>query len=412
MGKTLSSYFEGWDTKDIAQLYVHSEVPTSDACHNYYRITDKEMIKSIFTRKTGTIFTEEHIQRDRKEARTDTGTTAKLYQRARKRTPFTYFCRNLWWKMGKWNTKKLNDWVDDFDPDVIFLAWSDYHFIYDITLKIAKRKNIPLVISCMDDHYFYNRNEKKLGGKIEHKRFRKWVDKAMEYASCIYPICEKMGKDYSKHFNKPYHTLCTPSTISEPLSYEKTNAISYIGNLGLKRKDQLIDLGRALKALECDGKPEYIDVYSAESRPEILADLTEENGIKFHGKIGADEVLRVMGSSLAVIHTESFDKRTRRMVAYSVSTKIADSLASGTPILAYGPKEIASIEYLIENDAAFCITDKKDLETGLKELIENESKRKQIVANALVLAKKNHDSETNCQMIKNTLSNYTSNLAK
>ena len=171
-------------------------------------------------------------------------------------------------------------------------------------------------------------------------------------------------------------------------------------------------MGRALKALDCAGKPEYIDVYSAESRPEILADLTEENGIKFHGKIGADEVLRVMGSSLAVIHTESFDEGTRKSVAYSVSTKIADSLASGTPILAYGPKEIASIEYLNENDAAFCITDKKDLEAGLKELIENENKRKQIVANALALAKKNHDSKTNCQMIKNTLANYTSNLAK
>lgn len=412
MGKTLSSYFRGWNTKDIAQLYVHSEVPTSDACHNYYRITDKEMIKSIFTRKTGTIFTEEHIQRDRNEARTDTGTTAKLYQRARKRTPFTYFCRNLWWKMGKWKTKKLLNWVDEFNPDVIFLASGDYYFIYDIAYELAKYKEIPLVVSCMDDYYLFNKNEKKLGGRAEHKRFMKHVKRTMDYASCIYPICEKMGKDYGALFKKPYHTLCTPSTISEPLVYEKANAISYIGNLGYKRNEQLIDMGRALKALECDGKPEYIDVYSAESRPEILADLTEENGIKFHGKIGADEVLRVMGSSLAVIHTESFDEGTRKSVAYSVSTKIADSLASGTPILAYGPKEIASIEYLNENDAAFCITDEKDLEAGLKELIENESKRKKIVANALALAKKNHDSKTNCQMIKNTLSNYTSNLAK
>jgi hypothetical protein len=61
MGKTLSSYFDGWDVNEIAQLYVHSEVPTSDACHNYYRITDKEMIKSVFTRKSGTAFTERDI---------------------------------------------------------------------------------------------------------------------------------------------------------------------------------------------------------------------------------------------------------------------------------------------------------------------------------------------------------------
>ena len=56
MGKTLSSYFETWDQNDLAQLYVHSEIPTSNICKNYYRITDKEMIKSIFSRKSDLFF--------------------------------------------------------------------------------------------------------------------------------------------------------------------------------------------------------------------------------------------------------------------------------------------------------------------------------------------------------------------
>ena len=52
MGKTLSSYFNAIDSEDLAQFYIHSEVPTSDICKNYYRVTDKEAIKSIFTRKS------------------------------------------------------------------------------------------------------------------------------------------------------------------------------------------------------------------------------------------------------------------------------------------------------------------------------------------------------------------------
>ena len=173
--------------------------------------------------------------------------------------------------------------------------------------------------------------------------------------------------------------------------------------MGYKRDEQIIAIGRALKALSVEGKPDFIDVYSAENRPEILANLTPENGIRFHGSIPAHKVLEVMGKSLAVIHTESFDEITRRSVAYSVSTKIADSLASGTCIFAYGPAEIASIEYLIENNAAFCATDENSLSDVLRELITNAQKREEIIQNARVLAKNNHDSVKNCGMVQETL---------
>jgi len=403
MGKTLMAYFKGWDPDDIAQLYVHSEIPTDGICKNYYRMTDKEIIKSVFTRKSGTVFREQDIKKDEINSRTDTGATAQLYQKARSRTPFIYFARNLWWTCGAWKTKKLLNWVNEFSPDVIFLASGDYSFIYKIALKLAKYKNIPLAVSCMDDYYFNNLNEHKFGGKLVHKAYMKQVRKTMEYSSCLFPICEKMSRDYGKLFGKPSYTLGTPSSIADKLSYEKTNAISYMGNLGFKRHLQLVSIGKALKNVNCEGKPQYIDVYSAESRPEILSELTEENGIKFHGSVSSEKVLEIMGQSLAVIHTESFDPETRKSVAYSVSTKIADSLASGTPIFAYGPAEVASIEYLRENDAAYCISEPSALEKGLTELIENTERREEILANARALAIKNHSSDKNCKMIREVL---------
>ncbi len=403
MGKTLMSYFKYMDNVDIAQFYIHSEVPTDGICKNYYRVTDKEIIKSIVTRRSGNVFTECDIRSDLSESRTDTGNTAKLYQHARKRTPLIYLARNLWWNLGRWKTQRLLSWVDEFNPDVVFFASGDYAFMYKIALGISKYKQIPLVVSCMDDYYFFNKNEGRLGGKLVHKLFMKQAKKVMRCASCIFAICEKMSKDYGKYFSRPCYTLCTPSTISAPLELDKTNSISYIGNFGYKRNSQIVALGKALKSLDIEGKPEFIDVYSAENRPEILADLTEENGINFHGSISAEKVLEVMGKSLAVIHTESFDDITRKAVAYSVSTKIADSLASGTPIFAYGPSEIASIEYLSENNAAFRVHSEEELSDALRELITNSAKRNEIAANALALAKKNHDPQNNCSMVREIL---------
>lgn len=408
MGKTLSSYFANVECENLAQFYVHSEIPTHDICKNYYRVTDKEVIKSIFTRKCGTVFGEENLKLDSSSTRTDTGLTAQIYQKARQRKPYMYFLRNLWWGMGKWKTPRLSSWLDAFNPDIVFFASGDYAFTYKIALEIAKTRKIPLVISCMDDYYFNHQNEGKFAGKFVHDMFMHQVKKTMAYASCIYTICEKMAKDYSEYFSTPCHVLHTPSSISKPLAAPKNNAISYIGNLGYNRNIQLAYIGKALKALDIPGKPEYIDVYSPESRPEILSVFTEENGIKFHGGISYDKVLEVIASSLAVIHTESFESKYRKTVAYSVSTKIADSLASGTCILAYGPPEVASIEYLENNDAAFCATD-ENLFSVLRELVTNKDERSKKIANALNLANRNHTSQKNCDMLENTMKEVLQN---
>ena len=145
MGKTLLSYFEKWGTENVAQFYIHSEVPTDDTCCvNYYRVTDKEMVKSIFTRRSGSRFEKSDIQTDRVSSRTDEGLSAAIYQKARKRTPFIYFARNLIWRFGRWNTKKLRKWIDEFNPDAVFFASGDYAFMYVVARKIAKMKNIPL----------------------------------------------------------------------------------------------------------------------------------------------------------------------------------------------------------------------------------------------------------------------------
>ena len=388
MGKTLSTYFSTFSPDELAQFYIHSQVPTSEICHNYYRITDKEALLSVLGRKCGAQYKAENIELGRVDARTDRGMTASLYQKARKRTPLIYLARNLWWRLAQWNTPAFRHWIDDFNPDCVFFASGDYAFMYDIARSIASYRKIPLYVSCMDDYYTYNKNSGSLLGRLQHRLFMKSVRKTMDYASTIFCICEKMSEDYATLFQKRCVTVHTPCSISHPLELQKKAKISYLGNLGLQRDKSLIAIGQALKSLGL--QPDCIDVYSTESRREILDAFSEENGIRFHGAVSAAEVLEIMGQSLAIIHTESFDETIRQSVRYSVSTKIADSLASGTCIFAYGPEEIASISYLNEAGAAVCCTKPEELENQLKQLIQNDMLRAQTVKNALRLAQVNH----------------------
>ena len=409
MGKTVSAYFDGWNVDDIAQIYVHSGVPTDKICDNYYRITDKEAIKSIVTRRCGTVYKDIFKNGALAEEKPNSQITDSLYQKARARTPLIYLSRNLWWGLSAWKSKKLLNWVDEFSPDAVFFASGDYAFTYKIALDIAKYKKIPLVVSCMDDYYFHNKNEGRFLGKAVYKSYMKQVRKTMEYASCLFTICDKMTVEYTKLFGKPCYTLHTPTAIEEPMMGECQKAISYVGNLGYKRHEQLIALGRAIKNVDSKDNPKFIDVYSKEIREWVLKDLNEENGIRFHGGISADQVLEVMKNSLALIHTESFDESTRKSVAYSVSTKIADSLASGVCILAYGPSEVASIEYLRENIAAYCIDENDNLESALVKFFENTALRDEITKNAIELSKKNHSPSKNCKLIADVLGSVCKN---
>lgn len=163
----------------------------------------------------------------------------------------------------------------------------------------------------------------------------------------------------------------------------KTDLIIYAGNLGHGRAEQLISLGRALKKIGFPGL-DHINVYSGEIRTEITGRLTDENGINFCGRVTAEKVQELMLSSKYVVHTESFDETLKKRVKYSLSTKIADCLASGACIIAFGPKEVASISYLEKDKAACVISDEASLENKLHYLFTSDEEK-----NGYVLLLKN-----------------------
>lgn len=405
MGKTLLSYFQKFSCEEIAQFYIHCEEPMDDTlCHNYYRFTDTDAVRSIFSlRSYGRIFGKQDIHTDRITARTDSGWVSSLYQYGERRTAIVYALRELLWKCSRWNTKQLRKWVEDFGPDVVFFASGDYGFTYDIARTIAEYGKKPLVVCCVDDFYLYNRNRDSLLGRVVHSLFLKTVHKTMARAGAIFTICESLQKVYEKLFQKECYVLHTSAPERDSPGNAPGSGIAYLGNLELQRDRQLVDIGRTLQTMNVPGIPKFLDVYSCERAPEILKTLTPENGIRFHGGVSAQKVLKVMQASLAVIHTESFAPRIREIVRYSVSTKIAESLMNGPCLIAYGPEGIASMDYLKENGAAYTITEPEALEQGLKEILTDARLREEIVARARKLARANHSAQAGPAQLRRRL---------
>ena len=154
MGKTLLGYLADFSPQEVAQFYIHSEVPTDNSvCIDYYRFTDVDAVKSVFSRHEGTRFNAENIELKSSTTRRDVGTLGEIYQFGRKRSGNIYLMRNLLWKLAHWKTQDLKNWLREVAPDVILFASGDYAFMYDIAYWMANFLHVPLVVSCMDDYY-------------------------------------------------------------------------------------------------------------------------------------------------------------------------------------------------------------------------------------------------------------------
>lgn len=400
MGKTMADMLSCVAPDHLAQIYFHSEVPTVSCCRRYFRITDRDILKSLVRRKpVFRVFGETDIRHDRKTSRTDTGLTARIYQFARRRTPLIYGMRNLIWSLGVWDSEALDGWIREFQPDVIFFASGDYSFAYKIVCRLAQRYELPVVMWCCDDYYLGKKKTRSPLYHYVHADRVKWAKKTGSLCSHIITICDKMKRDYPALFDAPIDVIrISAEENPDRLPAEQRQGIVYAGNLGVNRIVPLLELGRALKA---SGRPGYdrIDVYSGERDPKKLEQLTEKNGIRFHGAVPSEQIPKILGSTKFLLHLEASDERSVLRTRYSLSTKIGESLQSGACILAHGPEDLSSMEYLAENQAAVFVRQPEDAAGIVEKLLSEQILYDSCVENAVLLARKAHNKQKNDELM-------------
>lgn len=401
LGITLANTFGAFGPEQVAQLYVRSEIPCrKDICGRYYRITDKEAMAGVFTRRVaGTEYEPaQHLLTEGEPTAAKEDAVERI--RMLRRKPLMDMGRDLYWALSPWMGDKLKAWLKRADPDVVFYAAGDYAFSFAMAWRIAKMLDKPLVIAFYDDYFEYIKYGDTLPGRLRHAYYMRIVNRTVRDAAQIVAICDRMAEDYSRRFQKKCTVLYTPVEQGNVLPEESGKNVVYFGTLGLGRDDQLVSIGRAVAATATQTGIDHIDVYTNERKQEALEKMTWENGIVLHPAVAREEVKRLLCHSMVVIHTESFDPDIRKRVRYSISTKIPEALAYGPCLLAYGPAEAASISYLEQNRAAWVITRQEELQRGILELLTNPNMRQHTVCRARQLARENHNAAINTERLK------------
>lgn len=370
-GNTYSSIFGKLDNVEIAHVYLMSGKPDYEpVVKKYYSISENAVISSFIKRdKKHAIGKEVYI--DNQEVSDKSQSTRKeraWYEKVlslgkRKHWRWMFWLRELAWKYGNINYEGLIDFVHDFKPDLFFLPYSQIFYTNRLALYIKAKTDIPMVMEMAMDHYSLKRVSYSPLFWIDRFAKRRMIRKLAGQSEKMYVISKKLKDELENSLGIPCRVLYkTPDTDRAAAPYKgagKDVKFLFTGNIYSNRWKSLAMLAEVLKKKEF-GK---LDIYTATPiTSAIKKSLDIEGCSELHPPVSQEEVIRLQNEADVLVHVEAFDKYNKSLVRCAISTKIMDYLSVGRCILAIGPADISSIEYLSDNNVALIADSEKELE--------------------------------------------------
>ena len=396
MGKTFLSLFNCFQKEELCQLYIYPSIPDVEKCESYYRISDREALKSCFgKRKIGRVIATEEILTAKRRL-FENERDEMFYRNPKNQKAFRSLLRDDIWKYSHWYNKNLGGWIEKEQPTCIFVAPGTGKFLYNIAIKLSKKYNLPIVSYICDDYYFVKPKRGFLE-KIFSKRLKLKIEELFSRTEYIVAISKEISAAYAEKFHLPSITIMTGSNYpirQNIVQSESIASLTYMGNIRCNRFHSLAEIGAMLDEINAELSTDYtLRIYTAEKNEEILKCLEKYSSVKLNEFVAGEEFDEIFHSANMLLHVEAFDEESIDRVKYSVSTKIADSLGSGICLFAYGPACVSSMKHLIENDCAICAVSKDELKEKLLLAFRNRELREEKARNALITAQKYHNQD-------------------
>ena len=385
-GRTLKNLFAKAESDKLAQFFVYGD-PDFSICQRYYQVSDRNALGSLNPLKAygGPV---EPVKSPSPESG-QTGTEVTAYTGLTGKTPAKMLMRELVWLLGHWKNRRFWKWIEEFRPEMLCLFLANNTFLIRLAVRISRKYRIPLVVYStegycfMDYNYFTNRPSAAY--KLYYAWLRASYRKAVPYVAEGFFNCTLLRDRYEEEFGYPCSCIMNGSEIDFInrcfLEEDKVPVISYLGNLGLGRHKALMEIAQALQQID---KRLQLDIYGAAPNDTVKEELENCAGARFQGFVSYEEVIRIIHESSLLVHAEWNEEKTNRDLKYAFSTKIGDSICSGTPFLIYADKGLAETVFLKENDCAFVVEKKDMLKSVLQQALTDEKERRRITENAKI----------------------------
>lgn len=391
-GITFTNLFRGWPVSSLATITDDIVPTTTDVCNRFYFLTsDERRYRGPFCAivKRPTAAAQENHHSEEKKGSNLLHKTAKA------------FLGDAGIPDQGIITKGLRAWIKEFKPDVIYTILGSLGYI-DLVKKISEEFSLPIVIHLMDEGVTDPKWKGLFGTFIRYaysKEFRSLLRKTANRIA----ICPAMAEAYSKRYKTTFESIQNTIDVSRWSSIAKkdtstsgTIKIIYSGAIfSFAQSDSLYDSLKAIEELKQEGIPISTDIYTPLRFFKDYQPLREAfPETRFHEVIGDDEMFfKSLAHADILLLPSNFSKEARHFLKYSMPTKVPPYLTSGTPILVYGPEDIAQVQYAQKDSWGYIVTKQgtAHVKHGLQTLINDAQLRSRLSNQAKRIAEANHD---------------------
>lgn len=401
-GNTYSALFEGLQDVEIGHLYFANGKPDTKMVSRFFRIREKDVLKRLL----GTSRCCGEAVEPREEGPQELGTIRKFGKKYR--LTIFFAMRDMLFSTGAWKSKELKAFLDDFSPDVIFAPLYDNVYMHKIERYVAAYTQAPFFSFVSDDIYSLKQFRFSPIYWLYRLSNRRHIKKTVAMDRCLFVISEAQKREYEKAFHVPCKILTKSADFSvEPEwkeSYGSPLQLVFTGNIGTNRWKSLALIANTLKRINANGVKMQLRIYTATpltGKMQKALNVPETSFLM--GEVAASRIPQIYKEADMLVHVEALDLKSKLAVRLSFSTKLVDYFKAARPILAVGPRGVASMAHLIDNACAVTAENAEMLYEKLVAVLDNPNQLTQLAKKAYVCGRKHHNQADMKAMLYKTL---------
>lgn len=372
-----SNWFEGMDA-EFANIYASPETPLNKCCNTYFQITDRMMLKSITKGvKAGKALPKRRYDREQIDDVAE-AEPKRLYKFLKSISgPFLRLVREELWLLGRYDIEKMQQFIDDFRPDVIFSERMASCKILRLESIVSEMTDAPMVAFTGDDEYSLKQLSFSPFFWINRFMVRRRLRKNAGKYKIYYTLSEEQKEYYERILQSKCKLLYKCGQFTGPYQEHIVGdpiRMIYAGKFYCNRWKMLAQIVDVLREINQDETKIILEIYTKDMPTRKQSMLLNDGKNSFiRGAVTQDELSKKYHQSDIAVHVESLDIKNRLATRFSFSTKIIDCIFSGCAVLAYCWEKHSGLTYLQSRDAAICISRHDQLRKALLDLCEDKS---------------------------------------
>jgi hypothetical protein len=369
----LTNWFEGFPA-EFAHIYLSSGVPDNKCCSKYYQITDYMMLRSIFTQnKAGRSFEYNKDGKHKEDSFPEQENKAFYSYMKLIATETIRLFRDWIWLSGQYNIDNIDQFISEFNPDIIFTLRFASRKILRLERMISEFTDCPMIAFTGDDEYTLQQLRFSPVFWLRRIWLRQDLRRTIPLYSKYYMLSETQANLYRQKFHIATDVLMKCGDFEEAFIRKEIHSpirLVYAGKLYCNRWKTLVQIKKALEQINKTEIRMVLQIYTKDRITKRRRRLLSDNRSSFLiMPVDSEKLKKIYKEADIALHVEAFDLKNQWLTKYSFSTKIIDCLSSSCAVAAICPAEHAGYQYLKGREAALCINSYEKLYPRLNKIV-------------------------------------------